>query len=293
MINSKVMKQFCEENPKLVSVKKTSVEGINVLKYKRRVFYDNLWNEYLEECRGTLVDDNYNVVSMPFTKIYNFRVEDKSPVLSDETPIIAYRKVNGFMGAITYHNGDLLVSTTGSIDSDFCEYIYSLIDREHYLSVLKDYPDFTFLFEVVHEDDPHIIPEVLGMYLLAIRKKSWQGELIYDYDTLKNLASDLGCYVPTCEITTVGALMESVKNVTHEGFVFYTEDGVAAKVKSNYYLVSKALARKKTIASLNKQLVDEEFYPLIDHLNSIKDEFEALGEQERLNVIRDFFERNN
>lgn len=293
MINSKSMKQFCEENPRLVSVKKTSVEGINVLKYKRRVFYDNLWNEYLEECRGTLVDDNYNVVSMPFTKIYNFRVEDKSPVLSDETPIIAYRKVNGFMGAITYHNGDLLVSTTGSIDSEFCGYIYSLIDRDHYLSVLKDYPDFTFLFEVVHEDDPHIIPEVIGMYLLAIRKKSWQGELIYDYDTLKSLASDLGCYVPTCEITTVGALMESVKNVKHEGFVFYTEDGVAAKVKSNYYLVSKALARKKTISSLNKQLVDEEFYPLIDHLNSIKDEFEALGEQERLNVIRNFFERNN
>jgi hypothetical protein len=46
------------------------------------VFYDNLWNDYLEECRGTIVDENFNVVSRPFTKIYNYGVEDRSPKLA-------------------------------------------------------------------------------------------------------------------------------------------------------------------------------------------------------------------
>jgi hypothetical protein len=41
---------------------------------------------------------------------------------------------------------------------------------------------------------------------------------------------------------------------------------------------------------INKQLVDEEYYPLVAHLNSIKDEFNLLEEQDRLNVIRKFLE---
>lgn len=49
------LRKFVEENPKLVSMR-TAGEGLYVLKYKKNVFYDNLWNDYLEECRGTIVD---------------------------------------------------------------------------------------------------------------------------------------------------------------------------------------------------------------------------------------------
>ena len=44
------LKEFVESNERLVS-KKSCGDGIYVLKYKRRVFYDSLWNDFLEECR--------------------------------------------------------------------------------------------------------------------------------------------------------------------------------------------------------------------------------------------------
>ena len=103
------LKQFVENNPNLVSMRETSHAGLYVLKYKKRVFYDSLWNEYLEECRGTIVDKDFNVVSRPFTKVYNFGVESKAPKISLDTNVTAYRKVNGFMVAMTHYRGVVTV----------------------------------------------------------------------------------------------------------------------------------------------------------------------------------------
>jgi hypothetical protein len=104
-VKSEDLKKFVEENPKLVTMRPAG-DGLFVLKYKKSVFFDDLWNEYLEECRGTIVDANFNIVSYPFTKIYNYGVESKAPVLAPGTMVKPYRKVNGFMGAITWHAGN-------------------------------------------------------------------------------------------------------------------------------------------------------------------------------------------
>jgi len=40
------LKKFVEENSNLVSMRLAG-DGIYVLKYKKKVFFDNLWNEFL------------------------------------------------------------------------------------------------------------------------------------------------------------------------------------------------------------------------------------------------------
>jgi hypothetical protein len=286
------IKHFVTNNPNVVSMKETSKSGLFVLKYKRKVFYDNLWNEYLEECRGTVVDADFNVIQRPFTKIYNYGVEARSPVVSDDTIVSAYRKINGFMAAITWYQDDILVSTTGSIDSDFVKYVYDLIDVERYRKVCKQYPNWTFMFECVHPDDPHIIPEVPGMYLLGYREKTWESVVSIDSIMYAGLLDQFNCFGCDSYIITMSGLMQIAKNSKHEGFVFYTKDGVSAKIKSPYYLIKKALARKQDILSLNKQIVAEEYYPLVDHLMSIRDNFNAMAEQTRLQYIRDWLSKN-
>ena len=47
------LKNFVESNQHLVTMKATSIPDVFVLKYKKNVFFDNLWNDFLEECRGT------------------------------------------------------------------------------------------------------------------------------------------------------------------------------------------------------------------------------------------------
>ena len=296
------LKQFVADNPKLVSMKPAG-EGLYILKYKRKVFYDALWNEYLEECRGTIVDEDFKVVSRPFTKIYNYGIEAKSPVLADDTPVTAYRKVNGFMVAMTWHDDDILVSTTGSTSSPFVEYAKEIMVKHQswsaWQTAIKMNQGFTMMFECVHPDDPHIVPEDVGMYLIGWRTNAWDSPAIgYGGEIAKQwrefALTCLSCGYAESFDTTVGELVALSKTVKHEGFVFYTQAGEAAKIKSPYYLVAKYVARNpktdKLLTQKAKQIVSEEYYPLIDHLRGNIDAFTVLSEQDRLQYVREYLE---
>lgn len=291
------LKKYVLENPKLVMMKECSnYPGLYVLKYRKCVFFDNLWNDYLEECRGTIVDADFNIVSYPFRKIYNYEVEDKSPVLSSDTPVTAYRKVNGFMGAITWHNGDILISTTGSTDSDYVGYIRDMIgeDIDHYRFVCQHNEEYTYLFEVCHPSDPHIVPEETGMYLLGVRKKEY-GSRVEVGEWINGAAFIMRCKVPGRYDVTVGELKQMTKECKHEGFVAYTDDDQSFKIKSPYYLTNKFVARcgntDKLMRRDIKKNLDEEYYPLIDAIQADIGTFSAMDEQARLAWCRTILEK--
>ena len=294
-MNKDELKKFVLGNPRLVSMKPAG-DGIYVLKYSRRVFYDNLWNDFLEECRGTIVDADFNVVQRPFTKIYNYGVEDKSPVLSEDTIVECFRKVNGFMVAVTWHDGKLLVSTTGSTANDYVDMANSFIDRrrdtfERYVS---GFPDLTFMFECVHANDPHIIVEKPGLYLLGYREKTWESRSQNDGLSLYHQYA-LSDHMVEWKRCTLAEVLREVKTVRHEGFVFYTEDfNVSAKIKSPYYLTAKWVARnprtEKLLTREFKEQIDEEYYPLLDHIRANIEAYTVMDEQARLSWVRNYLE---
>jgi hypothetical protein len=297
-MNKEDLKQFVTDNPHLVSMKPCG-EGMFVLKYKKRVFFDNLWNDFLEECRGTIVDADFNVVSRPFTKIYNYGVEEKAPKLDKDTKVTAFRKVNGFMCAMTYCNGKLLVSTTGSTDSPYVAMAEELMGENRYKfeDHCEFYRDFTWMFECVHRDDPHIIPEKEGLYLLGWRKKEWGSQVECEPFALGTHTQVLGTHHIESTTTSMTRLEQMAKECKHEGYVFYTDDGLSAKIKSPYYLTSKWVARNpRTDKIMNlqadiKQHIDEEYYPLIDAIRENIVEYTALDEQGRLAWVRNFLDK--
>jgi hypothetical protein len=289
------------ESSNLVNMKECG-DGIYVLKYKKRVFYDNLWNEYIAECRGSIVDKDFNLVSYPFTKIYNYGIEKEAPVLDDGTQVTAFRKVNGFMIAITVHNGELLISTTGSTDNDYVNYAKEMMvthaPMADWLMTLNttDTAGMTFMFECVHPSDPHIVPEKPGMYLLGYRENSWGSKVGHNPFVIQDLASMLNCFRAESITTNMIRLKELAKECKHEGYVFYTADGVSAKIKSPYYLTSKWVARNPRtdkLVDLNKDIkhqLDEEYYPLVDAIRANIVEYTAMDEQARLSWVRNYME---
>lgn len=289
-MNKEDLKKYVLENPSLVSMKPAG-DGLFVLKYKKKVFFDGLWNDYLEECRGTIVDENFNIISYPFTKIYNYGVEDKAPVLDPKTPVTAYRKVNGFMAALTWYKSDILISTTGSTDSDYVGYIREMIgdNFDRYYDVLEENSWYTYLFECVHPSDPHIVPEDAGMYILGCRRKDY-GSKVEVGPWMEAFADMTGAKVPEICKVDLEVLLDLSKKVQHEGFVFYTDDGISSKIKSPYYLVNKFVARcgntDKLMRRDIKKNMDEEYYPLIDAIQADIESFSAKTEQERLEWCR-------
>jgi hypothetical protein len=288
------------ESSNLVNMKAAG-EGIYVLKYKKKVFYDNLWNEYLAECRGSVVDADFNLVAYPFTKIYNYGIEKEAPVFSEiDTVVTAYRKVNGFMVSLSYHNNDVLISTTGSTSGDFVEYAREMMlkhmpwaDWQMALAA-DDCRDMTFMFECVHPNDPHIVVEKPGMYILGYREKTWKSDVGHHPAVLAQLGEMFHCFVPECEHLTVRALKNLVKTVKHEGFVFYDENGVGAKIKSPYYLTAKWVARNprtdKLMTPQFREQIDEEYYPLLDAIRDNIKAYTEMDEQDRLAWVRNYME---
>jgi hypothetical protein len=295
------LKEYVESS-NLVNMKEAG-DGIYVLKYKKRVFYDNLWNEYIAECRGSIVDKDFNLVTYPFTKIYNYGIEKEAPVLAPDTMVTAFRKVNGFMVAMTVHKGELLISTTGSTANDYVEYAKEMMVTHMPLTDWRmalgtaDCLGMTFMFECVHPSDPHIVPEKSGMYLLGARENTWGSKIVRDPYFLMDFARDtLHCFWAESILTNMVRLQQLAKECRHEGYVFYTEDGVSAKIKSPYYLTSKWVARNPRtdkLVDLNKDIkqnLDEEYYPLVDAIRANIVEYTALDEQARLEWVRNYME---
>jgi hypothetical protein len=150
------------------------------------------------------------------------------------------------------------------------------------------------MFECVHPNDPHIVVEKPGMYILGYREKKWQSEVGHHPAVLEQLGEMFKCFVPECYHLTVRALKNMVKTVKHEGFVAYSEEGVAFKIKSPYYLTAKWVARNPRtdkLVDLNKDIkqnLDEEYYPLVDAIRANIVEYTAMDEQARLAWVRNF-----
>lgn len=278
--------------------KKTYTEGkykgLSVLKYSKRVFWDNLWNEdeRLLNCRGTVIDEDNNIIVQPFLKVFN--LGENGTDIDPEREVTCPRKVNGFMCAVTLtENYGLIVSTTGSLDSPFVELAKKWVDTLNLVNMIEG---ITLLFEVCDSSDPHIVPEEEGIYLLAVIDKELKMSL--PEDMLDLGAEELNCKRPE---VWKGKFKDLPLDVKHEGYmVRCTKTGeTLCKIKSPHYLSKKMLQRVgKNKASKMwsnpkefKQSLDEEFYDCFDWIvsNYTQDQYLMLSEQERRNIIENYY----
>lgn len=302
------LKDYVTKNPKLVQMKESvTYPGLFVVKYKRTVFYKNLWDDFLVECRGLVVDKDFNAVVRPFTKIFN-RFERDTDIDRDDE-VLWVKKVNGFMASVTYVPllDKVVVSTTGSLDSDFVRMAEEYITDEMKATIAENTKDnpYTFLFEIVHPNDPHIINEIPGAYLIGCRKVSHNGPYFSHVEMEKMLdewAKSFNCLREAWGTCKFSEVVETAKRCEHEGFVVYsiTNPGKMLKIKSPFYLISKFLGRvgagklEHMLTHpdwMNWDTIDEEFFPVIHYLVDNKDKYMVMGEQEKIRFVQDFIER--
>lgn len=309
---------------KLFIMKKSNLyPSLNILKYKNSVFYENNFDDALLEMRGTVVDDNNNIIIRPFKKVFNYSemIDDKAKYKSNlkpDTLVYGVVKINGYLGNATYidlskrknlnlisdgennsntytsnlHDKSIVYSTTGSLDSS-----YAVMTKEHlskYEQIFKDYPNHTFAFEIIDERDPHIIKEKNEDVFIGLINVE-TGYQFKEHE-LDEIANKYGLIRPqTTQLMKFSEMLSLLKEVKHEGFMVFNENHeLECKLKSPFYLVSKFIARN--IKNLDEKLkkgknvFDEEYYPLIEHLtkDDIKENFKILNEQERIKYIQNF-----
>ena len=112
---------------------------------------------------------------------------------------------------------------------------------------------------------------------------------------MSDIAGVLRCHPPAYPYATMGKLKTMAKECRHEGYVFYGMPGISAKIKSPYYLTAKWVARnprtEKLLTKEFKEQLDEEYYPLLDHIRANIEEYTLLDEQARLAWVRNYLEK--
>lgn len=274
----------------------TTYPELSVLKYSRKVFYDQKWNEHplLVNARGMVIDQDMNIVCFPFTKVFN-RGENSEADIPGDSDVMLVRKVNGFLGAVTYNEKyGWIYSTTGSLDSDFVQYIKDKVNPIK--NRLRPVNGATYLFEIVHESDPHIIVEEPGAYLIGLREPD--GSMVDEF-TLDIISSTMiGIKRPESQVVRMREVNSILKTCQHEGFMVIEmkdeeQTGKIIKMKSPFYLVRKMIARKQDLnaalvnAEKVKQNLEEELYCIVDAVRDNKEMVQAMDEQARLQFMTD------
>ena len=274
--------------------------GLSVLKYARKVFYDNLWHldNRLLECRGIVVDEDDNIIVLPFKKVFN--LGENNTKVDTNTDVVCPRKINGFMAAATMtEKYGLIISTTGTLDSEYAILARKWIEK---MVTNKMIPKLTYLFEICDKSDPHVVKEGEGAYLIGVRSHAAEDKYLLPECIVNFEAANLGYKRPD---VWEGKFKDLPLDVEHEGYMVRdTHTGeTLCKIKSNHYLGKKCLQRVgKTKASkmwnnpdLFKQQLDEEFYKVFDKILDMftQEEYLELTEQQRRSWIENYFAEKN
>ena len=269
-----------------------------VAKYKKNVFFKGSFDQTLIEARGHVYHKDGTRVINSFTKVFNYGEKNELGQVTQfdrDALCTMIQKINGFLACATYvpQYDKVIISTTGSLDSGFVRYAEEMIPQSA-LDYIKNHGKYaTFMFEIVHPDDPHIIEEKVGAYLLGHR--TVKNDLPYTTSENKEFGMDYAAHQmrvmrPYWQSNVrFSDVVRRSKEVKHEGFMVY-HGQQSLKLKSPYYLVSKMLARKADILSLDKSRIPEEYYDMVEHFKSMGESFNRLEEQERLVEMRNWIE---
>ena len=206
-------------------------------KYARKAMYDYLWYQVPEllDCRGHVYcNSTKELVQAAPRKSFNYLERNYWKDVPLDTPVEMYKKINGFMACATMHDGELLVSTTGTTTSDYAMWAKELIQRDFKLYDMVIAPDVTTLFEVVVSQDPHIVKEREGLHLLGVREKA--------NGNFHPMGEAIRC--------TLEQALEIAKHDRGEGFMMYPMlknstyyYNECCKLKTDYYIGKKKLMR--------------------------------------------------
>ena len=160
---------------KLATKKVNTDLNVVTFKYAKRVMYDYMWdsNPELFECRGhTYCLDTGNQIVFPPRKSFNYLENGTWKDKPLDIEVTLFKKYNGFMACVSVHYGKVIVSTTGSTSGPYVEMTKELIfkrfSEESIANWAKGKSEGSWLFEICHRNDPHIVHEVENAYYLGI-----------------------------------------------------------------------------------------------------------------------------
>ncbi|MEM8528312.1 MAG: T4 RnlA family RNA ligase [Bacteroidota bacterium] len=225
-INQDFLQQMLAQN--YVYCQKHLEANLWIYNYSAKTQYDALWNEITMQCRGLILNENFEYMARPFSKFFNLG-ERANQLIPDE-PFEVYEKMDGSLGILYWIENEPFIATRGSFVSEQAK-VANVILREKYKHAFEQLDrSKTYLFEIIYPQNRIVVDygKRRELVLLAIINTATGAEeslqdigfpVVKKYDGIQDIDN-----------------LIKLEEANREGFVIRFESGLRYKVKFKEYL---------------------------------------------------------
>lgn len=282
--NIELVKQMIKDG--WINVQKHPSADLYIMKYSKICALAHMWNEATLQCRGIIVDKDYNIVARPFSKFFNYEeIEDKSIIPSGSAK--AYEKLDGSLGILYWINDVPYICTAGSFDSDQAKHATKILHNKYGDILCELERDRTFLFEIIYPENRLVVNygDMDDIVLLGVLDIENEGKE-YDIESYSNMFKTAKCYGTFDNWLEI---REKFDGDNREGFVLKFENGFRLKMKYEDYFRLHRLRAYLT----KKHIFEFVETNRLDELNEMLDQFDEETRISVNSVLESFSDRFN
>jgi RNA ligase len=259
---------------------------LTVFNYTPKAVYEPLWDSITLRCRGLIVDTNGVVVGNCMNKFFNYG-EPNAKNIKLDGKVQVTDKLDGSMGTVISYDGELVVATRGSFESDQAKWALDFISKNTELCnafKLLCSENTTAIIEIIYPDNRIVVDYgdleaivligAIGNYELMRGRQLWiPADSIYSWP---------GPVVEKFDIDSFEDALRMPPRLNKEGIVIYFENtGERLKIKQKDYIeahkfisnltpknIWSSLRSGKTVEDL-LEVAPDEFHQLVRDISSI------------------------
>lgn len=267
--NLDVLNKYVEDG--LLMRAKHKIYPLHIYNYTRTVQYGNLWDDVTINFRGTILDEDGNLVAKSFPKFKNFEEHSMDEIPNEDFNI--YEKMDGSLGIVYFYDNKWNMATRGSFNSDQAIKGLEILNR-YDLSLLD--VNYTYLFEIIYPEN-----------VIVVRYNEEKLVLLAKYNVITGEEGDVQTEyykanfdVVNCYNNLPNNFIDLKKDIedNKEGYVLRFKNGMRVKIKGEQYVrLHKILTNISNMDIWLSLKNGEDLYLLLD---AIPDEMD--------NNVRDF-----
>ena len=143
----KILQEYVDK--KLLHMQVHPTLPLRIYKYTQECVFSRAWDDITMNMRGTVIDDNGNLISNPFPKFFNLEELEPLGISLPNLPYKVYDKADGSLIEVFMYCGDFVVSSAGSFTSPQAIAAEKLL-KTKYSHLLKHIEEGkTYLFELI------------------------------------------------------------------------------------------------------------------------------------------------
>lgn len=129
--------------------------NLHIYNYSATAQYEKKWNNVTLNCRGLILDSDFNVVARPFPKFFNLEEHlfEDIPQLDFEV----YEKLDGSLGILYWVNDKPYIATRGSFHSDQAIHATNILYGRYSNTFNKLDKNKTYLFEILYPENRIVV----------------------------------------------------------------------------------------------------------------------------------------